>query len=95
MDNTEKILAELNKINTNQAVMANDMSRIKSDVEKLFELIDTRFATKEEMREVKSDMTQFVTKDEFEPIKRLAYGAVSFILLAVLGVIITSALPNK
>ena len=94
MDKETKILEELSKINIGQAVMTGDMSRIKSDVEKLFELIDTRFATKEEMREVKSDMEQFVTKDEFEPIKRLAYGAVSFILLAVLGVIISGVLKK-
>lgn len=94
MDKETKILEELSKINIGQAVMTGDMLRIKTDVAKLFELIDTRFATKEEMREVKSDMTQFVTRDEFEPIKRLAYGAVSFILLAVLGVIVSTALTK-
>lgn len=61
---------------TNLEVIANEMKHISDDV-----------------REIKSTLKgSYVSKDEFEPIKRLVYGLVSLILtaitVAVLGLVI-------
>lgn len=88
----EKLFTEISKIATSQAVMNSDIQRMKNDVEKLFDLIDTRFVTKSEFLPFVEELENKVTKEEFEPIKRLAYGAVTFILVAVLGLIFSSAI---
>lgn len=54
------------------AVIANDIGYIK---EKLSHIEDSVNA-------------HYVTKDEFEPIKRIVYGLVSLILIAVVGALI-------
>lgn len=46
----------------------------------------------DDVKELKSAFgsmqTKFVTREEFEPIKRLVYGAVGLILVAVVGALI-------
>ena len=46
----------------------------------------------DDVRELKKGLgdmkSKFVTKEEFEPIKRLVYGAVGLILVAVVGALI-------
>lgn len=55
-------------------VIANDIEYIKRDIS-----------------EIKTSVTQgYVTKAEFEPIKRIVYGVVSLILIAVVGAVISS-----
>lgn len=59
-------------IQEEQKVILIEVGYIKRDVEKLFELIDNRF----------------VTKDEFAPVQKLVYGLVALILIAVFGALI-------
>ena len=55
--------------NHNLEVMANDLSYIREDV-----------------TEIKSQLRgSYVSKDEFEPIKKIVYGLVGLILVAVVG----------
>lgn len=54
------------------AVMANDISYIKKSVEDINKKITD----------------DFVSKDEFEPVKRLVYGLVSLILITVVGAVL-------
>lgn len=54
------------------AVIANDISRIKTDITEIKERLDEKY----------------VTKDEFEPVKKLVYGIVGLILTAVIGALL-------
>jgi len=54
------------------AVMATDISYIKKSVEEISKKIGE----------------DFVTKDEFEPVKRIVYGLVGLILVAVVGAVL-------
>ena len=44
---------------------------------------------KEEIKDIKSEMGIYVTRTEFEPIKKIVYGAVGIILMAVVGGLIS------
>ena len=67
-----------NKIAIEIAVMSNRLGTIESDV-----------------RDIKSKLeADYVTQDQFEPVKRIVYGMVSVILLAVVGALVTLIL-NK
>lgn len=98
MDSLEKLYNEINKLVTGQAVMSTEITNLKQDVEKLFTFIDGRFVQKEDFKEFHKTLDDekkgFVTKTEFEPIKRIVYGMVSIILLTVLGLIISNSLKN-
>lgn len=59
--------------NTKLAVIANDIQYIKGD-----------------MAEIKRmQQTNYVSRDEFEPIKRIVYGVVGLILVAVVGAVVS------
>lgn len=63
---------------TRLAVMANDISYIKTDV-----------------AEIKSTVQhQYVTKDEFTPVRNIVYGLVTIILIAVTGAIVSLVLKR-
>jgi hypothetical protein len=51
------------------AVLQNDISYIKKDVSEIKEKMESHY----------------VTKDEFEPVKKVVYGLVALILVAVVG----------
>ena len=55
------------------AVMANNIDNIKSNVESI-------------QKKLEAD---YVTQDQFEPIKRVVYGLVSIILISVVGALLT------
>lgn len=55
------------------AVIANDMSYVKRDIAEIKETV----------------AHGYVTKDEFEPIKRLVYGLVGLILVGVVGALLS------
>lgn len=58
---------------TKLAVIANDISYMKSDI-----------------HDIKSNVQQgYVTKDEFDPIKKIVYGLVGLILIAVVGALLS------
>lgn len=58
---------------TDLAVIKNDLVYIKSD-----------------LQEIKQSVTHgYVTKDEFEPVRRIVYGLVSIILIAVVGAVVS------
>jgi thiosulfate reductase cytochrome b subunit len=58
--------------NTKQALMAKDISQIRGDLAEI----------KEDIKQLKGE---FVTRNEFMPIKQIVYGAVALILVAVIG----------
>ena len=57
---------------TKLAVIANDISYIKTEVQDIKQKLEA----------------DYITKQEFEPIKKIVYGIVSLILVAVGGAII-------
>ena len=57
---------------TNNKLMAKDIADIKSDIQEIKEVL-------------KNLGSKFVTKQEFSPVKAIAYGMVGAILLAFLG----------
>ncbi len=57
---------------TELAVIATKIDNLKDDIAELKEKINT----------------QLVTKDEFDPIKKVVYGLVSLILVGVIGAIL-------
>ncbi len=58
---------------TNLRIIANDIGYIKDDI-----------------KEIKySISSNYVTKDQFEPIKKIVYGLVSLILVAVVGALVS------
>jgi len=61
-----------NQNNIQLAVMANDVGYIKEKVKS----IETQIAS------------NYVTKEEFDPIKRIVYGMVTIILVAFVGAIV-------
>ena len=58
------------------AVIATDISYIKTDISEIKSLVQD----------------QYVTKSEFDPIKRIVYGLVGLTLTAVVGAIMTLVL---
>ena len=71
-DGTEKRKEDSN-LNTQIAVLTNDIGYIKKTVEETKKLIEDKY----------------VTKAEFDPIKRIVYGVVSLILIGVVGALIS------
>lgn len=59
--------------NTQIALMANDLGYVRKSIDVLTDKIDKNY----------------VTKDEFEPIRKLVYGMVGLILVAVVGAVMT------
>jgi hypothetical protein len=57
-----------------------------------FDDLITKLATKEELVQLEvrfeKKVSSFVSKDEFSPVKLIAFGLVGFILIAVLGAIV-------
>jgi len=63
---------EINGLTTNVAVILSEMKTVKDDV-----------------REIKDKLEKdYVTEDEFAPVKNIVYGMVGTILLAVIGALI-------
>lgn len=78
--NTEKI----NSLERCVAVMARDIEFIKEglgDIKKMVEAIESK---------VENLNQKFVTKEEFDPIKRLVYGVTALALTALATAIFTS-----
>lgn len=64
--------------NSKLDVIANDISYLKDDV-----------------REIKTQITSnYVTKDQFEPVRRLVYGTVGIILTAVIVAVVALVVGN-
>lgn len=61
-----------NKDEINLAIIQNDVSYIKQSVKDLNDKIDEHY----------------VTREEFDPIKKLVYGLVALILTAVVGALV-------
>jgi len=61
----------------------NDISLIKRDIEYI----------QKDVKEIKEKLeSRYVTKEEFDPIKRIVYGMVGVILLAVVGALVALVL---
>jgi hypothetical protein len=54
------------------AVLQNDISHIQTDIKEIKEKLENRY----------------ITKDEFDPVKKIVYGLVGVILVAVVGALI-------
>jgi hypothetical protein len=68
-----KISSNEESVNIDLALMAKDITYIKADV-----------------AEIKRNQNEnFVTKSEFDPVKRVVYAMVSLVLLAVAGAVIS------
>ena len=63
---------EINKMGIDLAVILSEMKTVKEDVKDIKEKLDK----------------DYVTQDQFTPVKNIAYGLVSTILLAVVGAIV-------
>lgn len=63
---------EINKMGIDLAVILSEMRTVKEDVKDVKEKLDK----------------DYVTQDQFTPVKNIAYGLVSTILLAVVGAIV-------
>lgn len=69
---TENNTKEINSLTTNVAVILSEMTSVKNDV-----------------REIKDRLEKdYVSQDQFTPVKNIAYGLVSTILLAVIGALV-------
>lgn len=60
---------EINSLTTNVAVILSEMTTVKADVKDIKEKLEK----------------DYVSQDQFTPVKNIAYGLVSTILLAVIG----------
>ena len=80
MNPKPKNLDEISKIpvETAIALIFQDIGYIKTDVGEIKALVKNNY----------------VTKDEFDPVKKIAYGVVSVILIGVLGAILTIVINN-
>lgn len=65
-----------NNNRTNLDVIQNDISYIKQDIKEIKDSV----------------VTSYVTKDQFEPIKRVVYGLVGLILTSVVIAVVTLVL---
>jgi hypothetical protein len=62
----------------NLAIIATDIKYIKQEVRDISDRLDK----------------DYVTQDEFDPVKRIVYGMVSVVLLAVLGAVVALVLTR-
>ena len=69
---TQNNTKEINKMGIDLAVILSEMRTVKEDVKDVKEKLDK----------------DYVTQDQFTPVKNIAYGLVSTILLAVVGAIV-------
>jgi hypothetical protein len=65
-------MASEQKLITDLAVIANDISYIKGQIVEIKQKLEG----------------EYVTHDEFEPVKKVVYGLVSLILVAVVGALL-------
>ena len=67
---------EINNLTTNVAVILSEMKTVKEDVKDIKDKLEK----------------DYVTQDQFTPVKNIAYGLVSTILLAVIGALVALVL---
>lgn len=86
------------KLIDNRFPTKDEFKKLEENVQSLADENRT-FVTKDELDKHKEDqekeVEKLVTKEEFEPIKRFVYGLVTFVLLAVLGIIISGSISSK
>ena len=52
-------------------------------------------ATEKEIGEIKKDLKQnYVSKDQYDPVKKIMYGLVSFVLIAILAALLKVVLAQ-
>jgi len=73
---TQKNTKEINNLTTNVAVILSEMKTVKEDVKDIKDKLEK----------------DYVTQDQFTPVKNIAYGLVSTILLAVVGALVALVL---
>jgi len=73
---TQKNTKEINNLTTNVAVILSEMKTVKEDVKDIKDKLEK----------------DYVTQDQFTPVKNIAYGLVSTILLAVIGALVALVL---
>lgn len=78
MSNVRNIRTNDTDVAVKMAEFGRDLSYIKSSVDDIKNSIDS----------------DYVSKDEFEPIKKIVYGLVGLILIAVVGALMTLVIQN-
>lgn len=73
---TQNNTKEINNLTTNVAVILSEMKTVKEDVKDIKDKLEK----------------DYVTQDQFTPVKNIAYGLVSTILLAVVGALVALVL---
>jgi hypothetical protein len=73
---TQNNTKEINNLTTNVAVILSEMKTVKEDVKDIKDKLEK----------------DYVTQDQFTPVKNIAYGLVSTILLAVIGALVALVL---
>lgn len=73
---TQNNTKEINNLTTNVAVILSEMKTVKEDVKDIKDKLEK----------------DYITQDQFTPVKNIAYGLVSTILLAVVGALVALVL---
>lgn len=69
---TENNTVEINKLTTDIAVILSKVGYIEGEVKEIIQKLQS----------------SYVTQDQFEPVKKVVYGLVTIILLAVVGALV-------
>jgi hypothetical protein len=78
--------------NTNELLIRLDerTSSIKKELESMRESIaELKRQVKEEKMDERTNLKNYITKDEFAPIQKSVYAVASFIIMTVIGTIIS------
>lgn len=66
--------------------MKNNNNQYKTDLAVIAEKVST---IKDDVKEIKDKLEKdYITKEEFDPVKKIVYGLVSLILIAVVGALV-------
>jgi hypothetical protein len=82
MEGNDVVLARIDERtkNTDKAI-----ADIKGDVRSIREELSSTYVTKTEFAPVKED---YVSKKDFEPVRKIVYGVIGIILVAVIGALV-------
>ena len=79
----EKVTDLGTRLSAEDSAIKTDIAVIKRDVAQLKRMTET-FVPRSEIDDIKHEQEDFVTQDEFGPVRRLVYGAVGLLLATVL-----------
>lgn len=85
---------EINSLNVDVGIIKSQMNDMKRQNDRIEKKIDgMTYASQNDLDEFKREVKEtYVTKESFDPVKRLVYGTVGLILIAVVGAVIGATL---